>query len=113
MRATRRMDAQRKRRIRALVLRVWNAPGIIAIVLGVAAWGFGLARVNELKRVSPPVPELAFGETVPVRWGAGMVYMTARDAAFVHWFPLGGMLAIFVIFALLSWREHRNKSRRD
>lgn len=108
------MDAQLKRRIVGWVLRVWNAPGIIAIVLGVAAWGFGLARVNDLKRASPPTPDLAFGETVPVHWGAGMVYMTARDAAFVHWFPLGGMVAIFVIFALLSWREHKKKrSGRD
>jgi hypothetical protein len=91
---------------------VWNAPGIVAIVLGVAAWAYGLSRVSELERASPAAPVLAFGEVVPVRWGAGMVYMTARDAAFVHWFPLGGMAAIFVIFALLSWREHRNK-RRD
>ena len=106
------MDAGLKRRIAGLAWRIWNAPGLIAIVLGVAAWGFGLARIADLKRLSPAAPDLAFGETVPVRWGAGMVYMTPRDAAFVHWFPFGGMAAIFLIFVLLSWREHRNK-RRD
>jgi len=107
------MDVPLKQRILGLVLRVWNAPGIIGLVLCVAAWAFGLSRVGQLERASPPAPILSFGEVVPVHWGAGMVYMTARDAAFVHWFPLGGMAAIFVIFALLSWREHRNKSRRD
>jgi hypothetical protein len=102
------------RRILGLVRRVWNSPGVIGLALGVAAWIFGLRHVNALERTSPPTPELAYGETVPVRWGAGMVYMTARDANFVHWFPLGGMLTILAVFALLSWREHRNKqSRRD
>ena len=100
-----------KRRILDWALRVWNSPGVIAIVLGVAAWAFGLVRINELKRLSPPVPELAFRETVPVHWGTTMVYMTAQDAAFVRWFPLGGMAAILVVFAFLSWREHRNKGR--
>ena len=103
------MDARLKQRILGWALRVWNSPGVIAIVLGIAAWGFGLAHVRDLERASPPSPDLAFHEIVPVRWGAGMVYMTAKDAAFVHWFPLGGMVTIFVIFALLSWREHRNK----
>ena len=108
------MDARLKQGIVGLALKVWNSPGVIAIALGVAAWAFGLERVNDLERTSPPVPNLAFRETVPVRWGAGMVYMTPKDAAFVHWFPLGGMVTIFVIFALLSWREHKNKrSDRD
>ena len=108
------MDARLKQRILTWALRVWNAPGVIAIVLGIAAWAFGLEHVHDLESASPPAPDLAFRETVPVRWGAGMVYMTAKDAAFVHWFPLGGMVTIFLIFALLSWREHKNKrSDRD
>ena len=100
-----------KRQIWEWARRVWNSPGVIGVVLGVGAWGFGLSRINELKRESPALPELMYGETVPVRWGSGMVYMTARDATFVHWFPFGGMAAILVVFALFSWREHRNKDR--
>ena len=107
------MDMRRKRRSFEWARLVWNAPGIVAIVLGVAAWIYGLSRISDLERSSPPVPELAFREIVPVRWGSGMVYMTARDARFVHWFPLGGAAAILLVIALLSWREHRNKRSRD